>query len=103
MAGHGPATDWGEDKAAAYKARLGLRLFVVYSLLYAGFVLINTINPKLMGVIIFSGLNLACVYGFGLIILAIIMGVIYNTMCTAAEDKLNKFKLNRLSEEGGKP
>ena len=46
MAEHGPATDWGEDKAAAYKARLGLRLFVAYSLMYAGFVLINTINPS---------------------------------------------------------
>ncbi len=89
MAGHGPSTDWGEDKAADYKAKLGIYLFVFYSLLYAGFVAINTVNAKLMSVIVFAGLNLACVYGFGLIILAIIMGVIYNAMCTAAEDRMN--------------
>jgi hypothetical protein len=28
MAGHGPATDWGEDKATAYKERLGIYLFI---------------------------------------------------------------------------
>jgi uncharacterized membrane protein YciS (DUF1049 family) len=43
-----------------------------------------------MGMIVFSGLNLAVVYGMGLIILAIIMGIIYNNMCTKAEDQMNK-------------
>ena len=89
MAGHGPASDWGEDRASEYKSRLGIYLFIVYCIVYAGFVAINTISPKVMGVIIFAGLNLACVYGFGLIILAIIMGIIYNAMCTAAEDRMN--------------
>ncbi|MCK5783137.1 MAG: DUF485 domain-containing protein [Desulfobacterales bacterium] len=89
MAEHGPATDWGEDKAADYKAKLGIYLFLFYFFLYAGFVAINTVNPKLMGVTVFAGLNLACVYGFGLIILAIIMGLIYNAMCSAAEDRMN--------------
>ena len=89
MAGHGPAADWGDDKASDYKEKLGIYLFIVYCIVYAGFVAINTVSPKLMGVIVFAGLNLACVYGFGLIILAIIMGVIYNAMCTAAEDRMN--------------
>jgi uncharacterized membrane protein (DUF485 family) len=48
------------------------------------------VSPKSMGVIVFSGLNLACVYGFGLIFLAIIMGLIYNYMCSQQEYKLNK-------------
>ncbi len=87
---HGPSSDWGEDKAAEYKSRLGIYLFIVYCIVYAGFVAINTVSPKAMGVIIFAGLNLACVYGFGLIILAIIMGLIYNAMCTAAEDRMNQ-------------
>ena len=90
MAEHGPSADWGEDKASEYKARLGIYLFIVYCIVYAGFVVINTVSPKLMGVIIFSGLNLAVVYGIGLIILAIVMGLIYNSMCTAAEDRMNK-------------
>ena len=88
--GHGPSSDWGEDKASGYKSSLGIKLFIVYTLLYAGFVAINTVSPETMGIIVFSGINLACVYGFGLIILAIIMGVIYNSMCTAAEDRMNK-------------
>ena len=89
MAGHGPAADWGEDKASGYKARLGIYLFIVYCIVYAIYVAINVISPKAMGIVIFAGLNLACVYGFGLILLAIIMGLIYNAMCTAAEDRMN--------------
>jgi uncharacterized membrane protein (DUF485 family) len=87
---HGPATKWGEDKASGYKARLGVYLFIFYTLVYAGFIIINVVKPALMGVIVFAGLNLACVYGFGLIILAIIMGLIYNYMCSQKEYKLNK-------------
>ena len=87
--GHGPATQWEEDKASDYKARLGIYLFIVYILVYAGFIFINIVSPKAMGIIIFAGLNLACVYGFGLIILAIVMGLIYNKMCTDKEYELN--------------
>jgi uncharacterized membrane protein (DUF485 family) len=87
---HGPATKWGEDKASAYKAKLGVYLFVFYTLVYAGFIVINVVNPKLMGVIVFAGLNLACIYGFGLIVLAIIMGIIYNYLCSQQEYKVNK-------------
>ena len=88
--GHGPATQWGEDRASEYKAQLGIYLFIFYVLVYAGFIVINVMSPKTMGIIVMAGLNLACVYGFGLILLAIIMGVIYNHMCTKKEDELNK-------------
>jgi len=86
---HGSSTDWGKDNAVAYKTRIGLILFFVYCLIYAGFVIINTVRPSLMEINVFWGLNLACVYGFGLIIIAIIMGTIYNWMCTRAENRLN--------------
>ncbi|MBZ0298914.1 MAG: DUF485 domain-containing protein [Anaerolineae bacterium] len=69
---------------------MGLILFAAYGLVYAGFVAINTINPKAMGQVVFAGLNLAVVYGFGLIILAIVMGLIYNAICTRAEDRMNQ-------------
>lgn len=83
--------DTGEKhRASAYKTRLGLKLFVVYSLVYAGFVGINTVNPETMETLLFSGLNLAVVYGFGLILLAVLMGLIYNQMCTRAEDRLTQ-------------
>lgn len=87
---HGPATQWGEDKASEYKSRLGVYLFIFYTLVYAGFIVINVVNPKLMGVKVMFGLNLACFYGFGLIFLAIIMGLIYNYLCTQKEYAVNK-------------
>jgi len=85
--GHGPATDWGKDNSSEYKTKTGIKLFFIYCLIYLGFVIINTVKPKLMGLKIVFGLNLACVYGFGLIILAIVMGLIYNAGCSKAEDK----------------
>ena len=86
---HGPAAELDQDNASDAKARLGLILFIVYSIVYAGFVVINTVCPKTMGETVFLGLNLAVVYGFGLIILAIVMGLIYNAMCTRLEKTLN--------------
>ena len=55
---------------------------------YAGFIIINTVAPKLMGKQVIFGLNLAVTYGFGLIILAVIAGLIYNAICTKKEDEL---------------
>ncbi|MCC9656061.1 DUF485 domain-containing protein [Rhodopirellula halodulae] len=64
--------------ASAPKAsRLGLVLFVVYLLLYGGFVLLNAFDAETMETIVFAGLNLAIVYGFGLILVAIGMSLIY--------------------------
>ncbi|MBU0469323.1 MAG: DUF485 domain-containing protein [Candidatus Omnitrophica bacterium] len=85
---HGPATNWEKDNSSDYKTKTGLKLFIIYCMIYIGFVAINTIKPKLMGLKIAFGLNLACIYGFGLIILAIIMGLIYNAGCSKAEDKV---------------
>lgn len=87
---HGPAAKLEKDNASEQKSKLGLWLFAFYSLVYAGFVIINTLSPKLMETEVCCGLNLAVIYGFGLIILAIVMGLIYNHICTKLEDKLNK-------------
>lgn len=86
---HGPATHWGEDKASGYKSKLGVYLFFGYAIVYFIFVIINVVSPKSMSIIVFSGLNLAVVYGIGLILLAIIMGLIYNFLCTQKEYELN--------------
>lgn len=87
---HEPARETGTDKAAAKKAKLGVKMFFAYTLIYAGFVLIGLTNPGLMGLKVVNHQNLAIVYGFGLIVLAIIMGFIYNYLCTRLEDKMNK-------------
>jgi uncharacterized membrane protein (DUF485 family) len=87
---HEPVITEGKDHAAARKARLGVILFTVYTLIYAGFVLIGLTWPELMGVPVLGEQNLAIIYGFGLIVLAIIMGFIYNYYCTKMENQMNK-------------
>ena len=87
---HEPAVSSGPDRASAYKTRIGVYMFILYAAIYAGFVVINVCNPLLMEKIVFCGLNLATVYGFGLIIFALILALIYNHMCAKEEDKYNK-------------
>ncbi|HPR30815.1 MAG TPA: DUF485 domain-containing protein [Prolixibacteraceae bacterium] len=89
---HGPAAKLETDYAAAKKSKLGVILFLFYVVIYGGFVLIGLINPELMGAHIIGKQNLAIVYGFGLILLAIIMGFIYNAICTKIENKMNTRK-----------
>lgn len=86
---HGPAVKCEKDNSTGYKAKFGLILFVIYLVIYTGFVIINTLKPKFMEVQVFLGLNLAVVYGFGLIILAIVLGIFYNFLCTNAEHRMN--------------
>jgi uncharacterized membrane protein (DUF485 family) len=87
--GHGPAAKLGKDYASEYKTKLGISMFIVYTLVYAIFVGINSVNPSLMETIVL-GQTLAVVYGFGLIFLAFVMAIVYNHFCTAAEARLNK-------------
>jgi len=87
---HGPAAKLDDDHAAARKSKLGLKFFFLYGLIYAGFILIGVFNPGLMGYRVAWGLNLAIFYGFGLIILAIIMGFFYHLACSRLERKLNQ-------------
>lgn len=85
---HGPAVKLGKDNASAYKTKLGVSMFIVYTILYAIFVGINATNPKVMETIIF-GQTAAVVWGFALIIFALVQAFIYNHLCTKAEVQLN--------------
>lgn len=87
--GHGPAVKLGKDNASGYKTRLGIYMFIFYTLFYAGFIAINSIQPTLFEMT-FGGLNLAVLYGIGLIVFAFILALIYNSLCTKAELRLNK-------------
>jgi uncharacterized membrane protein (DUF485 family) len=86
------------DNTSAYKVRIGIYMILLYALVYFGFIGINISNPLLMERIIFSGLNLAVVYGIGLIIFALILALTYNSMCSKKEAELN----NTFSKKGGK-
>lgn len=98
---HGPVTDWSKDRASAFKTRIGIWMFILYGIVYLGFVLINSFNPGLMGSDI-GGLNLAVVYGFGLIIFALMLAFVYNAICSAAEEELNDPEDEPAVEEEGK-
>ena len=82
---HGSITDWGEDSTAQSKAKLGIYFFIFYALVYIGFVSIAVYDVHIMDQKIIFGLNLAIVYGFGLIVLALFMALIYNYLCAKQE------------------
>ncbi|EKD83191.1 MAG: hypothetical protein ACD_39C00830G0004 [uncultured bacterium] len=85
---HKPAEQSGHDPAAAFKTALGVKMFIGYAIFYAGFIGINLISPLSMEKEVFMGLNLAVTYGFGLIIIALILAVIYNQICNNKEAEL---------------
>jgi uncharacterized membrane protein (DUF485 family) len=84
---HEPAAKCEDDFAVEYKQRLGVWMFLIYAIVYAAFVAINLIEPKLMESAVALGLNLAVFYGFALIIFALILAVIYNALCIREEKR----------------
>lgn len=86
---HGENQPTGPDAAAGYKSKLGVYMFFVYALIYVGFVAINVIDPNIMETKVFFGLNLAAFYGFGLILLALILALIYDRLCHNREVSSN--------------
>ncbi len=88
---HGPAQDSGPDPASGYKSRLGVWMFAIYCAVYAGFVFINVLTEgEAMQIIVLLGLNLAVVYGMGLIVFALVLALIYNHLCTQKERELSQ-------------
>lgn len=83
---HEPAAPAGVDRAIGYKVRAGVQMFLLYALVYGGFVLINVFSPLAMERTVFLGLNLAVVYGMGLIGLAFVLALIYSRVCTRREE-----------------
>jgi uncharacterized membrane protein (DUF485 family) len=76
---------WVDDPAASLKILLGKWFFLIYSIVYAGFIIINVLSPSFMGIDVGS-LNVAIVYGFGLIFFAILLALAYNHISTLAEE-----------------
>ena len=64
-------------------SRFGLVLFLLYLLLYGGFVLLNTFSPATMEATPVAGINLAIIYGVGLIIAAFVLALVYGLVCDA--------------------
>ena len=90
---HGKAVEWKEEQSSGLKTKLGLYMFALYTVVYIGFIVINFINPKIMSKVVGSQ-NVAIIYGVGLIFFALVLALVYNAFCTAAEKRLD-------GEEGG--
>jgi len=88
---HEPSSNWTKDHAASIKRVLGLWFVTLYTIVYAGFVVINVVSPSFMAVDVGS-LNVAIVYGFLLIIFAIFLAAIYNHICTHAEEVMTTLR-----------
>lgn len=59
----------------------GMIFFFVYLIPYAAFVLLNAFRPDLMEQTPISGINLAILSGFGLIIGAFLLALLYGFLC----------------------
>jgi uncharacterized membrane protein (DUF485 family) len=79
---HGPNQGpLDNPQTAARNARYGLWLFAVYLLLYGGFVGVNAFAPQWMETRPLAGINLAILYGMGLILAAFVLALIYGWLC----------------------
>ncbi len=67
-------------------SRIGLVLFGIYLLLYGGFVFLNAFSPESMEAIPVAGVNLAIVFGFGLILAAFVLALVYGFLCRATDE-----------------
>jgi len=72
---------------SARNARSGLWLFAVYLAAYAVFIRLAAASPDVLGWITPLGPNLAIVYGFGLIVGAVVLALVYMRMCRRNEQK----------------
>lgn len=77
------------DHASEKKAKLGIKFFFLYLFFYAGFVAIGVLNYELLAIEVIGGINLAVFYGIGLIIFAVLLGIVYNFLCSKYEDEMN--------------
>ena len=78
-----------KDNAASIKAKLGLWMFLIYTIVYTGFIVITAFAPEVMGTNI-GKINLAIFYGLFLIVFAVVLAFIYNFICARCEKKLDQ-------------
>jgi uncharacterized membrane protein (DUF485 family) len=77
-----PVTKELEDAGVvAHNTRMGVILFVVYVLFYGGFMALSAFWPEVMSKPFLRGVNLAIVYGFALIVAALVLALVYMQIC----------------------
>jgi uncharacterized membrane protein (DUF485 family) len=76
-----PLPEEHDEVTARRNARYGFVLFAIYLAIYSVFVALNAFWPRLMAHEVIAGLNFAIVYGFGLIITALLLAAVYGWLC----------------------
>ncbi len=79
---------------------LGLVLFGIYLLLYLGFVLLTAFWPDSMQFKVYGEVNLAVFYGFGLILVAFVLAIIYGIFGKTDEKPADAESIGGDGEEG---
>ena len=70
-----------EQAVVAHNTRMGVVLFFVYVVLYGGFMALSAFAPETMSEPFLGGVNLAVVYGFSLILVALVLALVYMKVC----------------------
>ncbi|MEX2172417.1 MAG: DUF485 domain-containing protein [Pirellulales bacterium] len=86
MAGfnHAPAQHESEDAAIiARNARVGWWLFLAYLAVYVAYCMLVAFRIDVMRAIGWGGVNVAILYGFGLIVSAFVIALFYAWLCRA--------------------
>jgi uncharacterized membrane protein (DUF485 family) len=71
-------------------ARYGLILFGIYVILYLGFMYCSAFKPEWMASLSMAGVNGAVWYGFGLIVAALLLALIYMVLCRSTANDPNQ-------------
>jgi uncharacterized membrane protein (DUF485 family) len=82
----GEHTNRERGKAETHNARYGLWLFLIYVVLYGGFMGLSVFAPQVMSKSPFGGVNLAILYGLGLIVAAFLLALVYTLLCRRDAD-----------------
>jgi uncharacterized membrane protein (DUF485 family) len=82
------------ERSERMKQNFGLILCLTYAIVYATFVFISIYDVTLMDKVMPFGLNLAVFYGFGIIIFALVLAMIYSQACSFSEKKASTEELN---------
>ena len=77
----GESTEARDETVERHNARVGMALFIAYLAVYAAYMVVNVLAPEWMDVVPFWGLNLAVLWGMGLIVGALILSIIYMLLC----------------------
>lgn len=83
-------SDSAKEPASPRNTRIGLIFFALYLALYGGFVGLSAFLPSLMEQPVVSGINLAIVYGMGLIVAALALALLYSWLCRVSGQAADK-------------